>query len=136
MPQFIHSFFLAEDSKIQLDNVEISTSWMYECDQNILVEASIAETSSSSMPLWSNMEEDLKARALWYYQKFYQETETGQILAIRNDLKLLKSEKSSIFLPWNTKIFPSCSKALLFSINSKLKWAVIILGAILVKMFF
>ena len=140
MPQFIHSFFLAADSKIQLDNVQISTSWMNECDQNILVEASIAETPDSSMPLWSNMEEDLKARVLWYYQKFYQETENGQILAIRDNLKLLESEKFNIFLP--SKIFSSCSSyssvdnALLFSINSKLKWAVIILGAILLKIFF
>lgn len=122
-PQFIHSFFLAIDRKIQLNDVQISTSWMDECDQNILIE------SDSSFSLWSNMEENHKATTLWYYQKFYRETEWGQIISIRENLNTVGSIKSTV---------PSTSinQALLSSINRKLKFAVIILIGILFKMLF
>lgn len=129
MPQFIHSFFLADSGKIQLERASISTSWMDECDQNIFVEETLVTVPDSSMPLWDNMEEDQRAVAHWYYQKFYQETERGQILSIRENLSSVKS---------TDPVIPSTSmdQALLSSINRKLKFAVIVLIGILFKMLF
>lgn len=118
-PQFIHSFFLANASKIQLDNVDISTSWMDKCDSKILIK------SDSSMPLWSNMEGDQKATTLWYYQKFYHETDKGQILSIRENLKSVESISCA-----------SIDQKLLSAVNKKLKFVVIILILILLKMIF
>lgn len=74
------------------------------------------------------MEENLEASTHWYYQKFYQDTEKGQLLSIRENLK----NKPTTLAISDTTI----NQTLLFSINQKLKWAVAIACAILLKMFF
>lgn len=129
-PQFIHSFFLAYDYKIILEDAEISTSWMDECDPNILVETLPAGSSNSSMPLWSNIEADLKATALWYYKKFYKETTIGQILSIRE-----KTVSSSLPKLQSTDSTLPDEISLLSSIDTSLKWLVVAAVIIVVKMF-
>lgn len=136
-PQFIHSFFLVDDHKI-IDFARISTSWMDECDINILIESTPILSDNSSLPLWNNMKSNLKATTLWCYQKFYQETERGQILAIRKNLPNPDSFKTKTsFSAKSLPLDPSLNKAFLFSsINKKLKWIVVILIVILIKMIF
>lgn len=149
-PQFIHSFFLVDNGEIQLDNVSISTSWLDKCDPNILVTLANIPNSSKplwisreniedTMPLWSNEEENTKATAIWYYQKFYRETMTGQILIIRENLKLFHSQQNLISKLLNLTLTPCCSsisQAILFSINRKLTVGTIILACIIINKFF
>ncbi len=129
MPQFISSFFLADNNKIILDHVAISTSWLDKCDPNILIESSLVKCLESSTPLWNNMEKDQKAIMLWYYQKFHKETRRGQILSIR---ETLGSQKTKAY---SSLSYQANQSSLLQSINKNLEWVVIILGIILVKMF-
>ena len=115
---------------------------MNNCDANILVERSLVTFENSSMPLWSNMEKDQEATIFWYYQKFHQETNRGQILAIRENWNLKKDTASASISDYiSNATDPSlCSSlgqiSLLSSINKKLAWAMVMMGAILVKMIF
>lgn len=129
MPQFEHSFFIAGDHKIILENVNISSSWMDECDPNVLIESSVANCPDSSVPLWSNMEANLKAETIWYYQKFYQETIIGQLSFLK---KKPKSKKMSI--PIVDQSSPHDQITALASIDKSLKWLVCIAALILLKM--
>lgn len=131
MPQFIHSFFIAGSHRIVLENVEISSSWMDECDPNVLIESSVANCPDSSVPLWSNWEADLKAETTWYYQKFYQETILGQLAALK---KRPKSKKTST--PTTDQTSSVDQIPLLYSIDKNLKWLICIAGLILLKLLF
>lgn len=139
MPQFVHSFFVAGNDRILLDNARISTSWMDDCDPNILVESTFITVPNSSMPLWSNMEEDQKAITMWYYQKFYQESNRGQILSIRKNLINSTASSATSILSNETKpsLHSSSGKiSLLSSINKKLTWGLAMMGLILIKVLF
>lgn len=130
MPQFIHSFFLADAGNIILDDVTISTSWMDDYDHNVLIESSLIKCHNSSLPLWSNMEQNQNALTYWYYQKFYQETTRGQLLAIRENLSpIFPSSLLNKFLSSEQSISTS-------PIERRLQWIIMLLGAILIKMLF
>ncbi len=117
MPQFIHSFFLAGDYKIIQEDVMISTSWMDDCDPNILVMSPLVGCyNNSSTPLWSNMGANEDALTKWYYQKFYRENVKGQIIAIRENFRPDGYSSSS-------------------TTEAYLKWIMIACGLILLKMF-
>ena len=124
-PQFIHSFFLADTDNIILDDVTISTSWMNDYDPHVLIESSLITCDNSSRPLWSNMKKNQEARTYWYYQKFYQETKRGQLLAIRENL-------SPTLRPCMSSNQSLCES----TIEKKLQWIIILLGAILIKLVF
>ena len=126
MPQFIDSFFLVDGTKIISECVRISTSWEKN-DTNILVESSTVKCHNSSTPLWRNMEADQRASTLWCYQNFYQETITGQILAIREQPNVLPISM--------TRATPH-QISLLSSIDKSLKWLILGAGLMLVRMFF
>lgn len=126
IPQAINYFFLANELKILEEKVTISTSIMNEYDPNILVESSLF-LSPCGKPLWSNMKANQRALAKWYFQKFYQETVTGQILFLR--------ENSSLPNPFTNYSNPNKSP-ILSSIKTYLKYLLIVGVLILLKMLF
>lgn len=129
MPQFIHSFFIAGTHRIVLETVRISSSWMDKCDPNVLIESSVVNCQNSSIPLWSNMEADLKAKTTWYYQKFYQETIIGQLQALKR-----KPTSKKKFIPITDQSSSLDQISLLCSIDKSLKWLICIAILILLKM--
>ncbi|WP_059358574.1 hypothetical protein [Parachlamydia acanthamoebae] len=131
MPQFIHSFFIAGSHRIVLENVRISSSWMDECDSNVLIESSVANCPDSSLPLWSNMEADLKAETTWYYQKFYQETIFGQLQSLKK-----KPKSKKMLIPIANQHPSDDHASLLCSIDKSLKWLICITVILLLKIFF
>ncbi len=139
-PQEIHRFFLASDGKIILENAVISSSIMKnENDANILIDLNPVTVGDNSMPLWNNARSNEQALALWYYQKFYRESEKGQVLAIRESLSSSNSHTVlRHLLPNNLDLSShlSSKQILLSRINKKLTWIVIALGVFLLKLFF
>jgi hypothetical protein len=125
-PQFMHYFFIASNHKIILETVSISSSWMDECDPNILINC-----LDSFVPLWSNMEADLKAETSWYYHKFYQETIIGQLQSLK---RKFKSKKMPIPITNRSSSLDQIS--LLHSIDKCLKWLIFITAIILLKILF
>lgn len=137
-PQFMHHFFLVNDDKIVSDKVVISTSWMDKCDVNVLIEDEPFLLEDSSLPLWDNEEGDMKAATFWYYQKFYEETNRGQILAIKENIGGATIATSTCL---SIKTMPSLHSSfgqvrLLSSINKKLIWLVGMIAVLLIKILF
>ncbi|HAB98227.1 MAG TPA: hypothetical protein DCE71_00175 [Parachlamydiales bacterium] len=134
----MHYFFLINDNKIMSDSVVISTSWMDECDTNILIEDKPFLLENSSLSLWGNEVTNMEAATFWYYQKFYQETTKGQTLAIRENIANATASTSTCL---SIKTIPSLHSSfgqvkLLLSVNKKLAWLVAMMAVILVKILF
>jgi hypothetical protein len=78
-PHDAYDFFIVYDNKIVRERVSFSKFYESGFDPSIFTAA------DGSEPTWSDEKEWEEARVRFWYRKFYQETERGQLMVLRPD---------------------------------------------------
>lgn len=94
-PHELYMFFVVYIDKIVRERVSFSDCSGSGFDPSVFQ----ADDSSSRRPQWLNGEAMREARTRFWYQKFYSETQTGQIMFLRQDKPKLYGRESNPILP-------------------------------------
>ncbi len=84
-PRFSYSFFVTVGKKIVLEEVSLFYGYDHKYEGNLFLEP-------DQHPIWSNEPEFRLAFAIWMNQKFFRETDRGQIQAIVDSFRERKQQ--------------------------------------------